>query len=253
MTTAPPVGCSAGRPEVGRVLGRSRSARAGPRTAAGGCPPGPRARAAARRARTGTRAGRNAARCAHQSRARSATHSSIVVSPSGTNGITSTAPRRGCWPSWTFHVDARESLFDCALHGHAHAVCSTGEGQHAAIVVAIRRSIEQVNAGDARHARGDGVDDRQVTAFAEVGHTFDELGHMRAQVYERGPRQPVPHGTELCGVWTLTQMNMHKVKRRLDKVKASFYCPRHWGPQRRVRSSKCREKSSRIAQSATAR
>ena len=56
------------------------------------------------------------ARSARRSRARASTHSSMVVSPSGTNGITSTAPMRGCCPSCAFMSISSMALLERALH-----------------------------------------------------------------------------------------------------------------------------------------
>jgi hypothetical protein len=51
------------------------------------------------------------------------------------------------------------------------------KGDHGAIVVGIGADIEQAGAGDGADGVGDGVVDGGVTAVAEIGYAFNELGH----------------------------------------------------------------------------
>ena len=80
------------------------------------------------------------------------------------------------------HVDACDCLSDGRFHGVGDVVGGTGEGQHAPIVVAIGRPIEQMHACHGTHLRCDGIDDVKSPPFAEVWNALDELGHGWASV-----------------------------------------------------------------------
>ena len=75
------------------------------------------------------------------------------------------------------HVDLRNRLGHGQLHRPRDGRFLPGKGQHAPIVIAVGRPIEQVDAGNPLDLAGDRVNDLEPPAFAEVGHAFDQAGH----------------------------------------------------------------------------
>ena len=79
------------------------------------------------------------------------------------------------------HVDLRDGDLDGTLHRHGDRLGLAGEGQHAAIVVDVRRPIEEVDVRCRGHDSRQGIDDLGAPALAEVGDALDQLCH-RASV-----------------------------------------------------------------------
>ena len=129
-----------GRPRPGRRRGRGR-----------GTPgDGPRATSARGRSRSTGTPSSPAAQAAKRSRAPTA--SSRVERPSGTNGTTSTTPRRGWAPVWP-----RRSSDSTAGGGHRPGGVLADEGEHAAVVIGVGVHVEQLAPGVA----GDQLDRRR--------------------------------------------------------------------------------------------
>ena len=141
-------------PSDAAVAARSRARRSGsawpprdPRSRAAGCRPGRGGRAAGRPRRRGRPAARSARPAAAAKRRAPSTHCSMVVSPSGTKGTTSTAPMRGWLPSLTAHVDALDRHLDGGLRGRHDTTRVAGQRVDAALVVGIGGAVEEPGAG----------------------------------------------------------------------------------------------------------
>ena len=147
-------------------------------------------RVAARR--RGRRADRTAPRSAAPKARASSTQSSIVVSPSGTNGTTSTAPIRGCSPGLALHVDRRRrATATAASSASPTAVRVAGQRQHAPVVARVARPVEEVDAGrPLDDGRGEPVDDVELADPRNVRDRFDQSPHGPIVTGRTGARRP---------------------------------------------------------------
>ena len=116
---------------------------------------------------------------------------SIVVSPSGMNGMTSTAPMRGCSPSWTSMSISWIGGLDEALEGVAHRPVLAGDREHRAVVAGIARPVEQGHAADRGDRLGHPVDDIEPATFGHVRDRFDQHVLMLATRPGRPTRRPM--------------------------------------------------------------
>ena len=106
--------------------------------------------------------------------------SSIVVSPSGTIGTTSTAPIRGCSPWCCVQVDQRDRLGDQPVEGREHRLMLAGQREDRAVVAGVARPIQQVHAVDRFEGGRQLVHDLEPTALGHVRDGLDEHPSMLA-------------------------------------------------------------------------
>ncbi len=78
------------------------------------------------------------------------------------------------------HVDPGDGDLDRRLHRHRDGLGLTGEGQHAPVMVDIRRPVEEVDVRRGGHGGGQRVDDLGPASLAEVGDALDQLCHGRS-------------------------------------------------------------------------
>jgi hypothetical protein len=74
-------------------------------------------------------------------------------------------------------VDALERALEEGEDGGGQRGEVAGEGEHAAVVVAVGLRVEDAHAGDLLDGRDHGVDDLRPAPLADVRHALDDLEH----------------------------------------------------------------------------
>ena len=104
----------------------------------------------------------------------SSTHASIVVSPRGTNGMTSTAPIRGCSPVCCSMSMSATACSTSRSRPADTASCSPATVNTDRLWLASDVRSRRNTPGDGGQGVGEPLDDVEATAFGDVGHAFDE-------------------------------------------------------------------------------
>ena len=128
--------------------------------------------------RRGRREGRTAPRCAARRRGPARRSRPCVVAASGTNGMTSTAPIRGCSPACDVHVDLVDRGRHQPLERVADRAVLAGHREHRAVVARVARPVEQVHAGTRLDRLGQPVDDLEPPALGDVRDGLDQHPSM---------------------------------------------------------------------------
>ena len=151
-------------------------------------------------------------------------HWASEIPDTGTKGITSVAPIRGCTPRCTVR-SMSSAARPAGAHGRLHyRQRAPGNGHHRTIVVAIHRPVEQ---GDAIHAHGvhDGMHFLKIAALGEVGHALDDgLVHktpsLAARLFPPGIANRKLHARihARIGISHAGVRNMHRIRGNGDRL-----------------------------------
>ena len=100
--------------------------------------------------------------------------SSIVVAPSGTNGMTSTAPMRGCSPVWLSMSISWTAISTSRSSASATGIVLAGDREDRPVVARVARPVEQEDAVARLDGLGHPVDDIETPALRHVRDGFDQ-------------------------------------------------------------------------------